>query len=196
MLTPSTRQYIRRGLILIVMIATVGPISWKAGELFARRKAEATRQGEFEESRRLMEEQRDYIRAGAVFPDFALIDAEDSSTTSLHDQLRGGGMMVFVSPDCSSCDAILATICRGLGQVTASRPICFVADLPIETLRDWSGRHELKLPCFQDRDRFIVSAYDYTIIPFMVFINDRFEIVDYSTGGWSESDYARMLKRD
>lgn len=193
---PVPGQYVRRGAMLIVMVAVVAPLSWKAGELLSRRKAEAARQSEFEESRQLMEEQRDYLRVGATFPDFSLINAADSSVTSLRDQLRGGGMMVVVSPECPSCDEALETIRRGIARVADSPRICIVADSPLQIIREWIARHEVSFPCFQDRDRFIGSAYEYTVIPFVVLINNRFEIEEYSTGGWSAEDYARMLNTE
>jgi len=192
-MTPSARRYLPRVLILIGSVAVIAPLSWTAGEMFARRKAEAARRGEFEESRLTMEGQRAYFRVGSQFPSFSLLNAEDGSGSSLYGELPDGGIMIFVSPDCPNCEAIVQTIQAAIKRTTHARRAILVASDPIEVLREWRKQHDLDIPCFTDTDRFVESEYEYTVIPFMVLLTADHVVRENSTGGWSEDEYVERL---
>jgi len=188
------RSSIRRLLILIASLAVITPLSWKAGQLVAHRKAEAARRDRLEESRSLMEEQRPYLRVGSQIPDFPLLQAEDGARTSLYQALPAGGAMVLAAPGCPNCETTLQLIQSAIKNATRARRVILVASESSEALRDWRSQRGLEIPFYSDAERFIEGDQEFTVIPFVVVIAPDHTIRETCAGGKSESEYVTMLE--
>lgn len=191
---PATTNAMRLGILLLVL-GIVTALSWKLGVIYAKNQVHESKRNAINESVRVMEERHGYLRKLSVFPDFALVDVSDSSETTLYRELQGGGLVVYLSPDCSSCDETVAVIGRALESVTDSRRISFVFDLPLERVHAWRVEKGVELPCYQDRDHFVMAGAEFTVIPFSVNIDSNYRIIEYSAGAWTEADYVRMMSK-
>jgi len=181
--------------MLVVGVVSLAAASgfWKVGAVIAERRAVGLQEALYEETRQALETQREYYRVGSVFPNFAITRVADSMFTTFYDALPHGGLVLYVSPDCSSCELTIEALRSALKELHAPGRAIIIATGPYYHLKEWETNHPSSIPIFQDHSDFIRSGGEFMVLPAMALVNEYHEVLTNNTGSWNASDYAAIL---